>query len=94
MMQYGEQTITTIDGDGRQTDQVEKIHRGAVAKQFVRQTETVKVKDQSEALAEFLKLMDRQKAGEIHSITFECVPNAHNENVIDRVKKSWICAQA
>jgi hypothetical protein len=88
---YGEKTTTHVDDTGIATALVEKFIAGKVAKTFVRQSETVHVANDSEALAELLKLMDRQKAGEIHSITFECVPDDRDERRIHRVKMSWIC---
>lgn len=92
-MKYGEQSTTTIAG-GVITERVEKLVAGDTVKSFIRQTETIKVDNNQEVLGEFLKLLDRQKAGEIHSLGFECIPSKFDERAIHRVRMSWICVSA
>lgn len=71
---------------------VEKYVDGETVKIFVRQTQTVRVKNAKEVLAHFLRGLDRQNAGEIQNLTFECIPFRDGEQ-INRVKMSWICVE-
>lgn len=85
-MRYGREM--TID---RQGDVVTSTERMIVNWQNVKQTtictEIVRVHDDKQILAEFLKLLDRMKAGEIDHIGLQVVSSKHNESV--RIEKTW-----
>jgi hypothetical protein len=89
---YGEHSTITAAG-AIITEETEVYANFETVRKFTRQTEAIRVKDEKEILAEFLKLLDRQRAGEITSIAFECIPQKSNPAVIERIKKSWICIQ-
>lgn len=93
-IRFGEQTTTKVEPSGVITEDIERYVDYQVVKGFRRQSITVRVKNDKDILAEFLKLLDRQKSGEIHSTSFECIPNRSELQHIERVKMSWICLDA
>lgn len=67
------------------TEQVIAHH--SIVKRVTQVTETVPVEDEKEALAQFLKLLDRQKSGEIDQVGIQCLRNPETRKL--RVELSW-----
>ncbi len=86
-MRFGKQlTITT---DGTVTSALEQKYANfAEVKRRSVYTETVKVGSTEQALAEFLKLLDRNKGGSVEDIGIFCVTD--KDGAIIRVEKTWV----
>lgn len=78
-----------IKRDGNITTAHEEVYANFdTVKQVTVFTETVRIDDDKDILAEFLKLLDRQKAGEIDLIGLQCLRNPETGTM--RVEKSWV----
>lgn len=86
-MRFGSQTVLEITEAGVLMASEEKYHDFRTVKRITRYTESVKVKDHNAALTEFLKLLDRYKAGEILDFGIECIATSGN---LTRVEKTWV----
>jgi hypothetical protein len=84
---YGSKTVITAAGGMVQIDE-EKYNDGDTVIRRTRYTESVKIKNEKTALAEFLILMDKYKAGEITDFSVECITG--REGKIIRLEKSWV----
>lgn len=86
-LRFGKQVVMTREGD------LTMVHEEVYAnfdtvKKITVYTETVRIKDDKDILAEFLKLLDRQKAGEIDLIGLQCLRNPDSGAM--RIEKSWV----
>lgn len=63
------------------------IAHHAIVKRATQTFETIHVKDEKEILAQFLKLLDRQKAGEIDQVGIQCLRNPQTQQL--RIEVSW-----
>lgn len=84
---FGHKLVITRDGDMLSKHE-EKIMDYNTVHSMTAYVESVKVKNEQQALAEFLTLLDRYKAGEISNpgIQLFCDPAGQ----VFRVEKSWI----
>lgn len=79
---------TTIERSGDRVSITENvIAHHMIVKRAVQVSETVPVEDEQEALAHFLKLLDRQKTGEIDQVGIQCLRNPETRKL--RVELSW-----
>lgn len=88
MMQYGSRTTVTQTPSGVLVSTEEKFFDWEMVKQVVWNTESVKVKSEKQALAQFLLLLDRYKTGEISDFAINCVSGRDGQ--LMRVEKSWV----
>lgn len=86
-MRYGKQLSITSDGMITSVTERNVVNWSEVRKREV-YNETVHVRDEKEALAEFLKLLDRKKAGEVKDIGVLTISD--EDGRIKRVEKTWI----
>ena len=84
---FGQQTIITIDG-AVITKHQENITNYNTVKSITSFTESTKVSNAQQALAEFLKLMDRYSTGDIMSPGIQLLEDKLGN--LDRVETSWI----
>lgn len=85
-LRFGKQIVIETDGDrGVVREQVFANYE--TVKKVTTYTETVRVKDRKEVLAEYLKLMDKWKAGEIDLPGIEVIRDKTGNM---RVEKNWI----
>lgn len=67
--------------------QEEKIVNGSITSKRTTYRQSIRVKNDSHALAEFLKLCDEHKAGNITSYGVQCYSD--QDGKIVRIEKSW-----
>lgn len=87
-MRFGRQTTIMAGEGGVLVSHDEKFYEYATVQKVTTYTESVKVKDVKDALAEFLKLMDKHKAGDITDFSLECITGKDGRLI--RIEKSWV----
>ena len=86
-MRYGRQV--TLSNNGGVMEVKEKVYANyETVKEVHAFHETVRVTDDKEILAIFLKLLDDQAAGKIDQIGLQCIRNQDNGSI--RVEKTWV----
>jgi len=85
-IRFGGSTVIERDGD-RVTITEQVISHQKVVKRTSQVYETLPVTDESEAIAHFLNLIDRQKAGEVDQVGIQCLRNPETRKL--RVELSW-----
>lgn len=79
----------TVESNGQVSTMQEEVYANfGTVKRVTLLTETLHVKDDKEILAEFLKLLDRQKTGEIDLIGLQCLRDRTTGRM--RIEKSWV----
>lgn len=86
-MRYGKHLTITSDSGVTYVAEEGIVNWSTVKKREV-YTETVYVKDEQEALAEFLKLLDRKKTGEVKEVGMMTISD--DDGHIKRIEKTWI----
>lgn len=86
-MRYGKSTTIEAGPGGLVIATEEKFYDWSTVHKVTRYVESVKVKDDKHALAEFLKLMDQHKSGEISDFAIECITGKDGQLL--RIEKAW-----
>lgn len=86
MQRFGKTLSISREGD-LVTVEEQVIANWETVKRVTVYTEVVRVKNDKEILTEFLKLLDRRKAGEVDLIGLQCLRDRNNGSL--RVEKSW-----
>lgn len=86
-MRYGLITRVTETDDNITVTTEERIVESAVTKQHTTYTESVIVKNEAEALAAFLQLMDNHKASKVTDFGVRCYADVNGR--IHRIEKLW-----
>jgi hypothetical protein len=84
---FGSKTVITQSGAMLEIAE-EKYHDGETVVRRTRYAESVKIKDEKTALAEFLILMDKYRSGEITDFSVECITGRDGKLI--RLEKSWV----
>lgn len=85
-MKYGRQMILTRSGDI--TTATESVYANfETVKQVTTYYESVRIAEDKDILAIFLKMLDDQKAGKIDQIGIQCLRNKETNTL--RVEKTW-----
>jgi hypothetical protein len=85
-MRYGKTVSVSRDGE-IVTVEEQVFANWSTVKKVTLYTEVVRVKDDKEILTEFLKLLDRRRAGEVDLIGIQCIRDKANGSL--RIEKSW-----
>lgn len=85
-MRYGKQMTISVKGNVVQYDE-EKYHDWAKAYTITRYSESVQVRNENDVHAEFLKLLDRHKTGEICDIGIYTYTD--KDGKLNRAEKVW-----
>lgn len=83
---FGRSVVFETDGQRLSISEAVIAHK-AVVKRSTQTFETIHVKDENEILGHFLKLLDRQKAGEVENVGIQCLRNPQTGML--RIEQSW-----
>jgi hypothetical protein len=86
-MRYGRQVVMVANGAIVEQSEAQFVNWGTVRK-LVKNTETIKVKNADQVMAEFLKLLDLHKSGQARDIGIFCKVDPDNSFTL--VEKTWI----
>jgi hypothetical protein len=85
-MRFGTQ-IVMVEQDGLVMTKEEKYYNWSTVQKITKMSESVRIKSIEQAHAEFLKLMDKYKQGEVLDFGIECITSKNGQ--LDRVEKTW-----
>lgn len=86
-MRYGLHTSITAADDGTIVQAEEKFFDFKTIVRIDRYSQSIRVKDDQEALAHFLSLMDKHKAGEVADYGVQCFSDRDGQ--VSRIEKTW-----